>query len=293
MLRSVKDIVDAQDAGRVHVQRFLKNAGTAGDNVWHDWSYQSGQPAYDARIGDALAFTPAVAVRNDAVWFPGIPAGMERRLLEATIFRTPGGGSQERVEMQWYDLVGYYPLIDGDSTDEQDTDNTLTLPRFESGEGIFPVLVNHVAPALAAAGMLVTYTNSDGVSGRTVTWTATIAGINNVCYAAGSTGGSNPVYCNLAAGDKGIRSIERVQFVTPPGGLWCVYLCKPLMSAPFRNFALSAGVASGGTDEYNFAIRDSFRLPVVKDGAWIGCFYMPVGGARTVAIFGNLTFIWG
>lgn len=293
MLRSVKDIVDAVDAGRVHTQRFFKNPGTAGDSVWHDWSYQSGQPAYDARIGDALTFTPAIAQRNDALFFPGIPAGMERRLLEANISRVSNGSQQVRVEAQWYDLIGYYPLIDGDSTDEQDLDNALSLPRFPRGDGVFPVLVNHVAPGISLADMLVTYTNSAGVSGRTVTWTATLAGVSNVCYSNGAAGQSTPIYCGLADGDRGVRSIEKVQFLTPPGGLWCIYLCKPIAATPWRNFNNTSDPSGRGVDEYNFAAKNSFSLPLIEDGAWLGCFYMPVGGGRTVALYGNLTFIWG
>ncbi len=293
MLRSVKDIVDAVDNGRVHVQRYLKNAGNAGDNVWHDWSFQSGQPAYDARIGDALSFTPAIASGNDAVHFPGIPAGMERRLLEATVTRTAGGTAQVRVEAQWYDLVGYYPLIDGDSTDEQTMDNTATLPRFATGEGIFPVLVNHVAPVVSAATANITYTNSDGTSGRTVTWGVASSGVNNACYIPATGGQSSPIYCGLAEGDKGVRFIEKVQFPTAPGGLWCIYLCKPLMGAPWRNFNTASITNGAGVDEYNFAIARSFSLPLVADGAWLGCFYMPNGSSRTVSLFGNVTFIWG
>lgn len=282
MIRSVKDIVDAVDAGRVHTQRFVKNAGVAGDNQWQDWSYASGQPAYDARIGSALAFTPAVAARNDAIFFPGIDAGMERRLLEADIYVTASGTGQTVVEFQMYDLVGYYPLIDGDNTDVQDMDNTLPLPRFATGAGIRPVLVNHVAPLVTTAIATVNYTNSAG-DARVATWQTNSNGVNKVCTAS--------LFAPLANADSGVRSIENLQFNVAPGGLWCIYLVKPLGQFYWRSGG--SGITRTGTHEYNFAIKNSFMLPKIEDGAWLGYFYMPQGSARTVAMHGNLTAVWG
>ena len=135
MIQSPKDIADAFQAGRVHTQRFLKNAGAVGDSHWQDWAYASGQPAYDARIGDALTLTPQVAVRNDAIWFPGIGAGQTRHLIGLRQYVTAGGVGQLSVESELYDLLAVYPLIDGDNTDPQPMDNTAALPRYADGAG--------------------------------------------------------------------------------------------------------------------------------------------------------------
>jgi hypothetical protein len=292
MIRSVKDVVDAVDAGRVHTQRFFKNANAVtGDDSWTDWAYASGQPAYDARIGTAGAFTPAVAVRNDAIWFPDIPAGMERRLLEANIYTAPTGTAQVRIESQIYDLIGYYPLLDGDSTDVQDVDNTLPLPRFATGDGVRAVLVNHVAPAVAAAQMTVTYTNSAGLGGRTVDWFTTTYGVTKAAYTQSLTGAAGPLFCDLAAGDTGIRSIDTVQFITPPGGLFAIYLVKPVAALENRHNSALAGVSV--FTERNFALTNAFNMPLIADGAHLGFFCMTSGSARTFTLFGNFTFIWG
>lgn len=104
MIRSVRDIALAFEEGRWHSQRFLKNAGQAGDGQWQDWAYASGQPAYDARIGNALTRTPVIAGRNDAIWFPPIAAGLERKLAELRVFTTPGGADQTSVEFQAYEI---------------------------------------------------------------------------------------------------------------------------------------------------------------------------------------------
>lgn len=288
MLRSVKDVNDAIEAGRVHVQRFFKNANGGTDTHWHDWSFASGQPAYDARIGNAIAFKPMVAAGNDAIYFP--PAnGMDRRLLEIEVGVSPGGVNQLNVEFHIYDIVGVYPLIDGDSTDVQTMDNTLGLPRYTDGAGVLPVLVNHVAPSLSAADAVVNYTNSDGVN-RAVTWHAPAFGVNRVCYTTSTGGASGPIYCALNGGDKGVRSINSVQFTTTPGGLWAIYLCKPLGSFASRNFI---GTAQAVIAQKSFMTQNALNLPVVQDGAWLGMFFMSRGSGRTVAMHGNATFVWG
>lgn len=289
-IRSIRDVVEAEAAGRVHSQRFFKNAGTTGDGEWQDWSFASGQPAYDARIGAALAFNPFVAARNDAIYYPPVAAGLERRITGVDVVTTPGGTGQTNVEFALYDLLGVYPLIDGDSTDLQEMDNTLSLPRYASGAGVFPVLVNHVAPVLSAADITVQYVNSDGVT-HTVTWAATANGQNKVCYTTATGGTAGPLYCALTSGDRGVRAINNVQFATAPGGLWAIYLCRPL--ATFANRGGQLAVTVTATAERSFALQNGFNMPLVPDGAWLGFFYMPNGSGRTVAMHGQMHFAWG
>lgn len=283
MLRSVADYIAADDAGQKHVQRFLKNAGGTGDLQWQDWSFASGQPAYDARIGAALAFTPAVASRNDAIYFPPAP-GLERRLTMVDMVTVAGGAGQTNVEFKLYDLIGYYPLIDGDSTDPQPMDNTLPLPRYADGDGVRAVLVNHVAPAILAADMLVSYTDTLE-NPQSVTWATTTYGPGKVAYTAGTGGSAAPLYASMSGGSRGITRIDEVQFTTAPGGLWCIYLVKPL-----GTFANRAGTNSAT------AVKDFLTeglAPLILDGAWLGFFYMTNGSNRTATINGTMTFMWG
>ena len=286
-IRSLKDINDAVDSGRCHTQRAVKNFGSAGDWRWFDWSYASGQPAFDARIGSALEFTPCIASKNDAVYFPPVEVGMDRRLLGFDYYTQGNAAGQIRVQSQICDLVGYYPLIDGDSTDLQELGNTLSLPRYTSGDGVYPILVNHVAPAIAAASVEVTYTNAAGVSGQTVIWTTHISLTGSV--GSGLLQGGDLI-ARLIAGDTGMRSIEAVRFITPPGGLWCIYLVKPYTTSANRG-----GGFLGLTvyDEKPLTTLDSWRLPKVEDGAWLTMFYMTTGSSRSTLLFANFHFIWG
>jgi hypothetical protein len=219
---------------------------------------------------------------------------MDRRLLELNVFTTGSGTGQGWVETKLYDLVAYYPLIDGDSTDVQEMDNTLSLPRYATGDGVQAVLVNHVAPALAAADFTISYTNSDGVSGRTKTGRATTYGVTKVCYTNTSVSSSGPLYLALDGNDRGVRSIESIQFTTPPGGLFAIYLVKPIASLGNRHGPGGTGNTDRVVTETNFLTQGGWKMPQILDGASLGFFFLTApGGARTVSLYGNATFVWG
>jgi hypothetical protein len=237
-----------------------------------------------------------VAVKNDAIHFPDIPAGMERKLHKLTLRPQANNASQASIDFVLYDLVGYYPLIDGDSTDPQDMDNALTLPRYTDGEGLQLVMVNHVAPAVQGGTMLLDYTDSQGV-GRTVTRNVGTTGINTVCsgVAASAATVTGPLTMSLDAGVTGIRSVNRVTYTVPPGGLHCLYVIKPLAKFQHYHDALLQADTSGvkSAIEVDFALKDGWHMPVVKDGAHLSFFYRPNGGGRTVTFMGMADFIWG
>lgn len=290
MIQSPKDIADAFQAGRVHTQRFLKNAGAVGDSHWQDWAYASGQPAYDARIGDALTLTPQVASRNDAIWFPDIGAGQTRHLIGLRQYVTAGGVGQLSVESELYDLLAVYPLIDGDNTDPQPMDNTAALPRYADGAGVRAVLVNHVAPAInTGCATLIEYTDADDVA-RSLTVYATTFGLGKAAFSLQTTGASTGALY-LPTDGRGVKRIDQITFSVAPGGLWAVYLVKPIERIAWRGGV--AAITQTVYAEKCLCSQSSFNLPQVLDGAHLGFFYMPNGSARTVALFGSATFIWG
>jgi hypothetical protein len=285
--------MDALAAGRWHTQRFFKNTqASALDGTWYDWSFASGQPAYEARVGAALTRTPYVSAGNDAVWFPAISAGQERRMMGVTFWTNASGNAQVNVEAVMYDLVAVYPLIDGDSTDPQIMVNTTPLPRYTDGAGLRAVIVNHVAPSLqAVTGCSITYTDAAGTQ-RTTAFGLQNNGLNRACSRIdnAAAGASGDLYMNLNA-PRGVRSIDSLTFGTAPGGLYAIYLVKPLAHTSHR---------SGDTNgtpvmtESCFCVERSFDLPLIPDGATLGFFTLANGNARTVTtIYGSARFIWG
>lgn len=288
-LQSTRDFLSAYDEGRTHLQRFYKAAGLAGDGYWQDWAYATGQPATDARIGDAATLTPVVAVRNKAIYFPDIAAVQERRLTELVVTTVASGTNQATLSMMLYDLVATYPLLDGDSIDPQLMDNTATLPRYTTGRGVFPVLVNHVAAQTAVGTGTYTYVSCDGTE-RTVTFGVANAGLNKAAGIIGGTASLGNLFLPRGAGCGGVRQINSLTFTSAPGGLWCLYLVKPLMNINNDDGLLVASKVS--TQKLSLP-QHGLHAPRIYDGAHLGFFYLPNGGARTVAVTGYAVFAWG
>lgn len=295
MISSHTDFINAYDNGRTHTQRFIKTgAGQAGDTKWQDWAYQAGQPGYDARIGPVGALTPVVAAKNDAIYFPPIAAGMQRMLHKLTLTPKANNASQATIDFVLYDLVGYYPLIDGDSVDPQDLDNTLPLPRYADGKGLQLVMVNHVSPGVANGQMTLEYTDSTGTD-QTVTRGVPLNGLNFVCSPARNAAVADVGPLTVSLLGEGIRRVNRITYLTPPGGLHCLYLIKPMAQFQHYHDALLQADTTGSKAaiEVDFAAKDGWRMPVVQDGAHLSFFYRAKGGGRTVTFFGDATFVWG
>ena len=294
MINSHSDLLNAYDSGRHHCQRVLKNAGSTGDTHWLDWSFASGQPAYDARIGPALALLPIVATGNDAIYFPSIPATQTRHLHRVTMRPQANNASQASIDFALYDLVAVYPLIDGDSIDPQEMDNTLALPRYSDGAGLRLVMVNHVAPGVQNGRMLLEYTDGGGVD-RTADLGVPNLGVNKCVSGVQASLSTTPGPLFLSLEGNGVQRVNRITYTVPPGGLHCIYVVKPLAQFTHWHDALLQADVTGvkAAIEVDFALKDGWRLPIIKDGAHLGFFYRPNGGGRTVTMFGDLEFIWG
>lgn len=285
----------AYEEGRTHAQRFYKGSNiTTGDARWQDWSFAPGQPPYDARVGTPGRFNPFVAQGNDAVWFPGINEGETRHLAGVTLRCLANGTGQVRVNGIVYDLMGVYPLIDGDSTDIQLLDNTQGLPRYQDGAGIFPVLVNHIAPGVANAAVQFTYLDHNGVE-RSSAGGCLLAGAGFVTSApVNSTvaGASGALSLPLVAGSRGVRAVTSIRFVTPPGGLFSLYLYKPLL--PVTNQDGTGSQTETIASERQVLLTHGWHAPRIYDGAHLGMFFMTAGSARPlISVFGNMEFVWG
>jgi hypothetical protein len=290
-LSSIRDVVEAVDAGRTHTQRFYKAAGLAGDTYWQDWAYSTGQPGVNARVGDGGALTPFVANANKAIWFPDTGAGQERRLLELVVTTIAGGTNQAMCSLLLYDLLAVYPLIDGDSTDAQIMDNTEVLPRYADGREVTSVLVNHVAAQTGVGTGVYSVVGCDGNTYNDIPFGVANVGLGKA--AATGTQASNASIGNLfmpRSNCGGVRQVNSIQFVTPPSGLWAIYLIKPLVWITNDDGML---VTTKTSTEKNLLVNNSLHMPRVYDGAHLGLFYMANGGARSVAISGHATFVWG
>jgi len=271
------------DEGKFHYQYFFKPTvpanGTAG--LFIDLNQSSGVPKYNPFAGSELTATPLFGVGNGGIYPGNFIPGKSKYLLRWQMQNLAAAAPNH---CYLNDYLSFYPLIDCDNVDQQDMVNVEPLPRYSSGEGVRIVLIAS-APMALTAPLTITYTNSDGVSGRTSTANVIPALAIGVCAtgadpALGGAGQASPFW-PLADGDKGVRSIESVQFGAGAGGFIIACLVKPIAQMTI----LEANVAI----EKNYGF-DHLQPPEIKDGAYLNML-VHCGTTTTSNFRGELVFI--
>jgi hypothetical protein len=274
-LNRVKDIVDAVANGRINNVSFRKvpsQVSTAG--VWCDLSMASGNPSPNFYSGNELTATHFDGNK-------GIYKGSGEYLFE--IMAQTSGANATPSTLTLCDYLMFYPQIDMDSVDTQVMDNTITLPRYTSGEGVMMFVVAQY-PYIGGVDFTVTYTNSDGLSGRTTG----IVRCNNATNIAsfihsGSFANSFGAFLPLQSGDKGVQSVQDIRFLGSNGGLGALVLVKPLYNTMLRE--LQSPVEAN-------CFKNSALLPKLEQGAYLNFLCLPNASIAGVPISGILKTIW-
>lgn len=278
--KSIKDLVDkAYIGGQSHRGTFRKimqsTATTAG--LFYDFTMYPGHP-----VTNFYASTPLVAATLPAR--EGIQLG-QNQSPKAKYVKSVTAYSTVAANFVLLDYILYYPFIDGDSTDEQLLDNTVTLPRYSDGRGVKAMLV---AQGTYTGNVFysINYTNQDGVSGRisqrclTNTW-----GGSSCVVSSGIAAGQYGWHIPLCEGDTGIRSIESLTFEAPNGGILSIVLVADLGTFQIRE--------ANTPSEKDFLIDQGLGMPVIQDGAYVGFIGSGAASIASQAFVGNIQSIWG
>ena len=185
------------------------------------------------------------------------------------------------------DYLMFYPLIDFDLADEQVFLNTITLPRYPDGEGVMAFIVATGDTGVSDHAITLTYTNSQGVAGRTnpITVQCNIPSITGQVVHSGVTTGRTGPFIPLADGDSGIRSVQSIQLDSGSGAGWCcLVLCKPLVTIPITTYVFPSERSQ---------IFQPPSIPEIKYEAFLGVL-MHSGGAVAGGsrICGYHEFVW-
>lgn len=257
-LRTVSTIAVRGSEGKSHLQHVYKPAVVASSTAggWVDASMSAGTPIYNAWVGGQLESTALIGEKNKSI-FTGQSGSIN--YLNSALFQVRSAVVPAYVMV--LDYLMFYPLIDLDSTDLQETVVFNTLPRYESGEGVMAMPVITL-PSTAVTNLTVVYTNSLGVGGRTVTFRllqGTTVGSISASPMASNVGSQSP-FMPLAAGDRGVRSIESVQLAGGVGGFLCMVLVKPLATVVIPEINTCSEVSFVGMKN---------TLPKVYPGAFL------------------------
>ena len=278
--KSIKDLVDkVVTGGQSHRGTFRKTMQSTNTTpgLFYDFSMYPGHP-----VTNFYASTPLVAATLPSR--EGIQLGQNvspntKHVKSVTAYSTVA------ANFVLLDYLLYYPFIDGDSTDEQLLDNTVTLPRYTDGRGVKAMLV---AQGTYTGNVFysINYTNQDGVSGRisqrclTNTW-----GASSCVVTSGVASNQFGWHIPLAQGDSGIRSVESITFEAPNGGILALVLVADLGTFQIRE--------ANTPSEKDFLIDQGLGMPVIQDGAYIGFIGSGAASLASQVFVGNIQSIWG
>lgn len=294
---SVSEYVEADDAGQVWVSSFRKAVASAATttNAWIDYTYSPGSPP--ANFYASTPLTAAVIEGDKGIYTGGNVSPRTKHLKSLMLMSAANSTTSTangRQQIAVCDYLLYYPFIDTDAIgEEQLLDNTVTLPRYGSGQ-----VVAVAQSASSTVGQFTfNYTNQDGVAGRVSqnNFTFVVAGGGQVVGASGTGASYNP-FCYLQAGDTGVRSIESVTFTAAGGGLMCLVIVKPLLKSVVSQESrrtTSGNLESYGACTEHLSIIHAAGAPQLKDGAVVGLLASGYAGSLATSILaGTLETVW-
>jgi hypothetical protein len=291
-IRSYKDLVDAEENGQTFFGSFRKaiNAIT-GVNSWFDVTLSPGNPLPFYYASTPLIGAPMGQAANGGMPHNPPVENLGYKTYLKTLSITPLSPTAIVAgPMILMDYLFYYPFIDTGTTDEQFLDNTASLTRYTSGQGV-SVMAVQMAGLLGSGNptFQFTYTNQNGelkTSPRQTCGSAALVGNLATANGGGFSGSaSNYPFLILCPEDTGIRSVQSVTFDSPDIGLLAFVLVKPIEQIILREL--------GSTGERTPVI-DFFDLPVIADNAYLSILLNSANAnANGGAYIGTIQTVWG
>jgi hypothetical protein len=292
----IRDIADADDAGRTWITQFRKAVASAATvtNAGIDYSYFAGSPS--ANFYASAPAVSAVVEQARGIYVPTVGTDRKQFLNNVKVMSLSSSatsGPNGRQLLMLADYLLYYPFIDTDAVgEEQLMENTVTIPRYPAGQ----VIAVAQSASSAIGTFTMNYTNENGVAGRVSQSNKTfvVSGGGQVLNAL-EAGASYNSFVNLQAGDQGVSSIQSVTFTGAGGGLMALVIVHPLMLMFFNQDSrrdTTALISYGACDEFQSVIHKS-GMPEIKDGAVLNFFASGFAGSlASSTLVGTLETVW-
>ena len=281
--RTVAQWAASPDSGKWHITTFRKAVASAATvaNDFIDYTYFAGNPPANFYASAPLEAALVESIRG--INIPAIDGQFLKRITVMSAAASATAVSNQNQRLLLADYLLYYPFVDTDAVGEQqDMIQTASLPRYSSGVQIMAI---SQSAASTVGTFTVSYTNQDGVAGRTsqTTYTKVVAGGGALVSSTTNAVAGSQQFIQLQAGDSGVRSIQSVTFSAAGGGLMCLALVKPLYH--FYSTQECRRTTSGNLESYGAASQFETVLhgpPVeIKNGAVLGI--VGLGNAGTLA----------
>lgn len=285
---SIRAYVAAEASGRTRrasLRKVPSNASTAG--WWVDLSMAPGNPQPNYYVG-----SPNVATRlnyagngdglRDGGIFHGDEVSPASLHITEWMLETPTAGLVGPYQL--LDYLLFYPFTDLDATDTQVMDNTVTLPRYETGDGVCAMLVA-TAPTAGGGSFTFDYVNQDGAAktAPTQSYSTAVANIQSIPTSEPATAAGGQPFLRLAGGDTGVRSITSWTNISSGGGLGAIVLMKPLANTAIYEINTPSELSY---------ITQHPAPPRVFDGAYLGMIMQCAATVAAGLLAGRISYAW-
>lgn len=282
-LSGIREVVDSELEGRSRDYIWRKTPSqTTVSGIWFDTSMSPGMPIAQYYIGN-IATATQLKQSTDGGLYHG-PSVLPSTKYLRKITTMASAATALPMNAVLCDYLLFYPFLDQGTTDTQNMVNVNTLPRYTDGKGVQVIAVLTNAGA-GGQRFYFTYTNSDGVSGRTsqtVTMNTSTAIGSILNNSIASNISANP-FIGLQDGDSGVRSIESVTMLGVDYGLFALVLVKPLIQHCFREITVPY--------EKDLLVPTQ-DLVIIQNDAFLGFIALPLGTLAATALRGDLKIIW-
>ncbi len=284
MIQNIEQLVQAELDGKERRYTWRKTPSqTTTAGLWFDLSMSPGRPVPKYWFDAPPAIAKQITYSSDG----GLEHGGGVSPAEKYLRLTTGiatAATALPLTMILCDYLLYYPSIDDSVLDEQIMDNTVTLPRYTDGEGVQAIAVS-IAGRTGGASFYFTYTNSEGVSGRTskTVFQNSAAALGTLQANGVNNNNSAMPFIGLQNGDTGIRSIDSVVMLTADVGLMTLILVKPLGTSVIRE--ITAPV------EKDYFL-ESGTIPRIYDDAYLSFLCLPQGTLAATALIGDIKTVF-
>lgn len=264
--QSLNQITTALTSGYGETEMFVKNGPTVTAGTFFSLWRVGGIPVAGA---DPTSLTATIqsATTTGAMAFATSTNGKTKHVINAGVTSVTAGSTGSLVVL---DRLLAYGNINANINTAQNFTNTQPLTRYTSGTGTVMFLEVTTALGATASNVTVTYTNSNGVAGRT-TGAQTMV-VSSVANRIPNTF----LYLPLQAGDNGVRSVQTIQFSAAMlAGVANLVIAKPLFTMPLA----MVGVQNNVDLALAFPL-----LPKIEDNAALQMIYM-APAASTLPVF--------
>jgi len=280
MIKTVSDIADAYEAGRVHLQPFYKvwpsTFNTA--NAWFDATIAGNFPRASYYAGEDLVFTE-YPTGNHLSFFHGGNVAPAQKILRTINLH----GSAANLAPSRYilcDYLGFAGGISWETNEQQEIDNTFTIPRYTDGKGVRAVMVQ-LFGSNANAVYTMNYRNCRDEDVTTVNQTANSLGTGALQH--GQLNSTYQPFINTLPGCAGIKRVNSITVSSLGAGIAVLLLVKPIAEITFMDVNC--------VTEIDF-LTDKYETPVIYDGAKLNFLMTSVGNPAALLTRGYLEFIW-